>query len=563
MSGVAAGAPAAGDELVFLPLGGVGEIGMNLALYGYGPRDSRTWIAVDFGVAFAGPDLPGVDLIFPDIGYLEEERTNLAGILITHAHEDHFGALIDLWPRLRVPVYATAFTAGLLTAKLASEPGAEPIPITLVAAGSRFAVGPFAIEYVNVAHSIPEPNAVVIETPLGTVVHSGDWKLDDGPVVGYPTDAARLKALGAAGVLALVCDSTNAMRDGRSPSESEVARELVAIVAEAPGRVAFTTFASNVGRIRSVAAAAAAAGREVVVVGRAMRRVVDVATELGFLDGLPPFRDEDAFQHLPRQKVVALLTGSQGEPRAALARVVEDDHKTVALDRGDVVVFSSRAIPGNEVAINRIINGLTESGVRVITDRDRLVHVSGHPRRDELRELYAWLRPAVAIPVHGEPMHLAAHARLARELGVPAVLEIENGAVVRLAPAPPGKVDEIVAGRLYKDGTIVGGIDMVGVPERRRLAFSGHVGVALVMSGRGEVEQDPEVMLVGLPKLDRNGRPLAETVLAAVLGTVDSIPRPRRRDPELVREAVRRAVRAAVAEAWGKKPVCSIFVAVV
>ena len=551
------------DELVFVPLGGVGEIGMNLGLYGYGPPEHRTWIAVDFGVAFAGPDLPGVDLIFPDITYLEEERTNLVGILITHAHEDHFGALIDLWPRLRVPVFATAFTAGLLTAKLASEPGSELIPVNVVAAGSRFTVGPFQVEYVNVAHSIPEPNAVVIETPLGTVVHSGDWKLDDDPVIGHPTDAVRLKALGDAGVLALICDSTNAMRAGRSPSETEVARELIEIVGESAGRVAFTTFASNVGRIRSVAVAAASAGREVVVVGRAMRRVIDVAGELGYLDDLPPFRDEETYPHLPRGKVVALLTGSQGEPRAALARVVDDDHKTVTLDRGDVVVFSSRAIPGNEVAINRIMNGLTERGIRVITDRERLVHVSGHPRREELRQLYGWLRPAIAIPVHGEAMHLSAHARFARELGVPAVLEIENGAMVRLAPLPAAQVDEIAAGRIYKDGTIIGDIDMVGVPERRRLAFSGHIGVALVMNERGDVELDPEIVLTGLPKTERNGRPLEETVMTAVLGTLDSIPRPRRRDPEVVREAVRRSVRAVVAEAWGKKPVCTVFVAVV
>jgi ribonuclease J len=551
------------DELVFVPLGGVGEIGMNLGLYGYGPPEHRTWIAIDFGVAFAGPDLPGVDLIFPDITYLEEERTNLVGILITHAHEDHFGALIDLWPRLRVPVFATAFTAGLLTAKLASEPGSELIPVNVVAAGSRFAVGPFQVEYVNVAHSIPEPNAVVIETPLGTVVHSGDWKLDDDPVIGHPTDAVRLKALGDAGVLALICDSTNAMRAGRSPSETEVARELIEIVGESAGRVAFTTFASNVARIRSVAAAAASAGREVVVVGRAMRRVIEVAGELGYLDDLPPFRDEETYPHLPRGRVVALLTGSQGEPRAALARVVDDDHKTVTLDRGDVVVFSSRAIPGNEVAINRIMNGLTERGIRVITDRDRLVHVSGHPRREELRQLYGWLRPAIAIPVHGEAMHLSAHARFARELGVPVVLEIENGAMVRLAPAPVQQVDEIAAGRIYKDGTIIGDIDMVGVPERRRLAFSGHVGVALVMNERGDVELDPEIVLTGLPKTERNGRPLDETVMTAVLGTLDSIPRARRRDPEVVREAVRRSVRAVVAEAWGKKPVCTVFVAVV
>ncbi|KAB2863189.1 MAG: ribonuclease J, partial [Bauldia sp.] len=440
-------APKAGrEELVFLPLGGVGEIGMNLGLYGYGPPNGRAWVAVDFGIAFAGPDVPGVDIVYPDIAYLEEERANLEGILITHAHEDHFGALIDLWPRLRVPVFATAFTAGLLKAKLASEPGAETIPITVVAAGQRFTVGPFHVEYINVAHSIPEANALALHTPLGTVLHTGDWKLDDDPAVGEPTNAARLRALGDAGVLALVGDSTNAMRDGRSPGETEVTREIAEIIRTARGRVAFTSFSSNVGRIRSIALAAASCRRDVVVVGRAMRRVIDVATELGMLDGVPPFLDEEALPYLPREKIVALLTGSQGEPRAALARAAADEHKNVELAPGDIVVFSSRAIPGNEVAINRIINQFTMRGIRVITDRDRLVHVSGHPRRDELREMYRWVRPTIAVPVHGEAMHLAAHADLADEMGVKTVLAIENGTMIRLAPGPAEEIDDVAAG---------------------------------------------------------------------------------------------------------------------
>jgi ribonuclease J len=552
-----------GDELVFLPLGGVGEIGMNLGLYGYGPSNDRTWLAVDFGVAFAGADLPGADLIFPDISYLEEERSNLAGIVITHAHEDHFGALIDLWPRLRVPVYATAFTAGLLRAKLASEPGAQPVPITVVAPGKAFNVGPFGIEFINVAHSIPEPNALAIRTPLGVVVHSGDWKIDDAPVLGQPIDEARLRAIGEEGVLALVSDSTNAMREGRSPSEVEVAASLVRIVAEAKGRVAFTTFASNVGRIRSIAKAAAAAGREVIVVGRALTRALTVAGELGYLEGLPPFREEDTYGYLPRDKVVLLLTGSQGEPRAALARTAEDEHKNISFDRGDTVVFSSRAIPGNEVPINRIINALTRQGVRVITDRDALVHVSGHPRRDEMRALYGWVKPRIAVPVHGEAAHLAAHAELARSLGVPIVMTIENGTVLRLAPNPVERVDAIEAGRLYKDGRLIGTLDALGIAERRRLSFSGHVGVALVVNGRGDLEADPEVQLTGIPIKDRAERAFEETVMSAIHGTLDSLPRPRRRDPEVVRDAVRRAVRAAVAEEWGKKPVCTVFVSVV
>ena len=551
------------DELVFLPFGGVGEIGMNLALYGYGPRHNRTWIVVDFGVAFAHADLPGVDLVFPDIAWLEEHRTSIAGILITHAHEDHFGALIDLWPRLRLPVYATAFTAHLLAAKLASEPGSELVPINQVRAGDRVTLGPFEVEYINVAHSIPESNALAIRTPLGTVIHTGDWKLDDAPAVGAPTDAMRLMEIGTEGVLALICDSTNAVREGRSASEAEVARELTDIVRTAKGRVAFTTFASNVGRIKSIAAAAQAAGRQVVLSGRALRRSVDVATELGMLDWVAPFLDEEAFQHLPRERVVVILTGSQGEPRASLARVARGDHPRIELSAGDTLVFSARAIPGNEMEIIRIINALTARHVDVITDRDRLVHVSGHPRRGELTDMYAWTRPQIAVPVHGEPQHLAAHAELARELGVPTVIEALNGMVVRLAPDPAGQIGEVETGRLYKDGRIIGDFDSIGVAERRRLSFSGHVVVALTIDGKGETLADPELRLTGLPIRDAAGRPLEETVLNAVTGTLDSLPRPQRRDPDVVGEAVRRAVRAAVADAWGKKPVCTILVSVV
>ncbi|MEJ0096960.1 MAG: ribonuclease J [Bauldia sp.] len=551
------------DELVFLPLGGVGEIGMNLGLYGFGPRHDRTWLAVDFGVAFAHADLPGVDLVLPDISYLEEERTNLAGIVITHAHEDHYGALIDLWPRLRVPVYATAFTANLLAAKVLGEPGAQAVPVTVVKPGDRLPIGPFEVEYINVAHSIPESHALAIRTPLGTVLHTGDWKLDDTPTVGLPTDMARLKAIGDEGVLALVCDSTNAMREGRSASETEVERELAEIVRHAKGRVAFTTFASNVGRIKSIAVAARQANRNVVICGRALRRVIDVATELHMLDGLPPFLDEDAFHHLPRDKVVAILTGSQGEPRAALARVAADDHPRIELVEGDTVVFSARAIPGNDLEINAIVNALTTRGIRIVTDRDRLVHVSGHPRRGELTEMYNWIKPQIAIPVHGEPMHLAAHADLARELGVETVIIVKDGTVTRLAPSPARKVDEIDVGRLYKDGKVIGDLEQVGVAERRKLSFAGHVAVSIVIDRKGDQVADPDIALTGLPIKDGLGRPMEETVMNAIGGTLDSIPRPQRRDPDVLGEAIRRAVRGAVAEAWGKKPVCTVFVAVV
>ena len=470
-----------GDELLFLPLGGVGEIGMNLALYGYGPRHAPTWLAVDFGVSFAHADLPGVDLVFPDIAFIEARKTNLAGIVITHAHEDHFGALLDLWPRLGAPVYATAFTAGLLAAKRASEPGAPPVPVTLVKAGQRIEVGPFGVEYINVTHSIPESHALAIRTPLGTVLHSGDWKLDPNPAIGAPTDVDRLKAIGNEGVLALISDSTNAMREGRSPSEGEVARELIDIVKQATGRVAFTTFASNIGRVRSIALSAQAAGRDVVISGRALRRAIDVATELHMMDDMPPFLDEDAFQHLPREKVVAILTGSQGEPRASLAKVASGEHPRIHFVSGDILVYSAREIPGNELDVDKILNALTTLGVRIITDRDRLVHTSGHPRRDEMRELYSWIKPKIAIPVHGQPMHLAAHADLARAAGVETVLTVLNGKLVRLAPGTAEAVDTIEAGRLYKDGKIVGTFEEVAVAERRKLSFAGYVAVSIVI----------------------------------------------------------------------------------
>ncbi|WEK48787.1 MAG: ribonuclease J [Candidatus Kaistia colombiensis] len=554
---------AATDDFVFLPLGGVGEIGMNLALYGYGPSNRRRWIGVDFGVSFAGPDLPGVDLVLPDIRYMVEERDFIDAIIITHAHEDHFGALLDLWPRVRVPVYASAFTAGLLNAKRAAQPGAPEIPITIVAPGERVTIGEFEVEFIAVAHSILEPMALAIRTPLGTVVHTGDWKLDPEPVIGPQTDAARLAAIGDEGVLALVCDSTNAMRDGRSPSETEVGLSLTEIVKEATGRVAFTTFASNVGRIKSIALAAQAADRQVVVVGRALRRAIEVATELGYMEGLPPFLDEESYGYLPRSKVVAILTGSQGEPRAALARIAEDEHKFVGLSPGDTVVFSARPIPGNEKAIGNIINSLCDQGIVVITDRDRLVHVSGHPRRDELAEMYGWVRPEIAIPVHGEAMHLWAHAAFARDMGVKQVMLTENGNIVRLAPGPAEEIDDVPVGRLYKDGIIIADEDGVGVPERRKLGFAGHVAVSVVLDAKGGVAVDPEIALTGLPIQGVSGHPFEETVMTAVLGTIESIPRARRRDADLVREAIRRSVRASVRQAWGKKPLCTVFVAIV
>jgi ribonuclease J len=549
------------DQLVFAPLGGVGEIGMNLSIYGLGNERRRQWMVVDCGVSFASEEhLPGVDLMFPDIRYIVEERRSLAGIVITHAHEDHFGALFDLWPQLGVPVYATPFTAALIEAKKASEPGAPDIAVKVVPLGSRFKVGPFDIELVSMSHSIPESNALIIRTPLGNVLHTGDWKLDPGPGVGLPTDQDKLRALGEEGVLAVVGDSTNAVRDGRSPSEADVAKTLAELIAAAPARVAVTTFASNVARLRAVAEGARACGREVVVVGRAMERVVQVARETGYLDGIQDFRGPDVYGYLPPDKVVALCTGSQGEPRAALARIANDDHPDITLARGDQVIFSSRTIPGNEKAVSSVINGLIDQGVKVITDRTHLVHVSGHPRIGEVEELLGWVKPQILIPVHGEALHLSEHAAIGRRLAIPDVISCRNGDMVQLAPGAPGVIDEVPHGRVYKDGVVLVGADSRTIADRRRLSFVGLVTVALALTEKGALAADPEVELFGIPEQGKDGAGLADVALEAVHDTFESLPKPRRRDPDGVAEAVRRGVRSAIAQQWGKKPVCHVHI---
>jgi ribonuclease J len=549
------------DELTFAPLGGVGEIGMNLSIYGLGNRHQRSWLAVDLGVSFGDEEhLPGIDLIMPDITFLEKERKNLMGIVLTHAHEDHFGAIIDLWPKLQCRIYATQFSAALLQAKLEAEYNPPKIPITIVPSGGRIDLGPFNVEFIPVAHSIPESHALAIHTDVGTVLHTGDWKIDPTPILGPPTDEKRLRELGDAGVLALIGDSTNAVREGRSPSEAEVAIIIAGLVNSAKGRVAVTTFASNVSRVKAVADAAKAAGREVVVVGRAMERVAQVARECGYLDGVPNFRGMDLYGHFPADKVLALCTGSQGEPRAALARIANNDHPAVTLNKGDTVIFSSRTIPGNEKAVGGIINGLVTQGVEVITDRTHLVHVSGHPRRDELRDIISWVRPQILIPVHGEPLHLSEHARLARSAGVPKVITCRNGDLVKLGPGDPGIIDQLPAGRLYKDGRILEDAKSRAVAERRKMAFAGCVFVAVAMTEKGELADDPEVDLIGIPEKNAQGEEIDEIVFDTVVSTIEGLPRARKRDPDALAESVRRAVRSAVSEQWGKKPLCFVHV---
>lgn len=550
-------------ELVFLPLGGVGEIGMNLYLYGYGAEFSRKWLIVDLGIAFPSEKEPGVDVILPDIRFLEEEQKNIVGIVLTHTHEDHFGAIADLWARLEVPIYATPFASGLIKAKTEEYDLGGDVDLRTVMPQSRFDVGPFNIELVNMAHSIPEANGLVIRTELGTIFHSGDWKLDQEPNVGFPTDEKRLQELGDEGIDVLICDSTNALSEGYSGSEASVSKVLTEVIGKAENRVAVTTFASNVARVKSIADAAKAADRHVCVVGRALHRTIQVAKETGHLDESIEFLTEEDYGYFPRDKVVAICTGSQGETRAAMARIAEEQHPTVSLARGDMVIFSSKTIPGNETHVGRVQNFLSAQGIDIVTDSDAAVHVSGHPNREELKTLYKWLRPKAMMPMHGEEMHINVHQKLAQDMGIEDTLIARNGDMARLLPGKLELVDEVPAGRLYRDGDLIITEDDPSIRERRKLSFNGIVAVSLVLGRKGDIVADPDVRLVGLPLEDENGNALEDILLDEVTGVLKSIPKSRRRDFDLVEEATRRGVRAAVNRVWGKKPICEVMVAVV
>jgi ribonuclease J len=552
-------------EFLFLPLGGVGEIGMNLYLYGIGSGAEREWLMVDCGVTFPDEREPGVDLVLPDIGFIAEERQNLAGILLTHAHEDHFGALVDLWPALRAPVFATRFTIEMLKSKLLEVDWRAEVPLHVVEPGSRFRIGPFDVDLISMSHSIPETNAILFRHAGGSVLHTSDWKLDPQPGAGPATDQAKLAALGAAGgVDVMICDSTNVMLEGVTGSEADVETALKRVIARAKRRVAVTTFASNAARLLAIARAANASGRHLVLAGRAMHRVIDAARESGLWPEGIEVLSEDDFGYLPEEKVVLLCTGSQGETRAALARIAEDAHPRITLNRGDLVIFSSRTIPGNENAVLRIQNNLADRGVEILTpDAEHPVHTSGHPRRGELAALYDWVRPRALIPVHGEPRHLEEHVRFAASRGIQALSGVRNGKLVRLLPGPPQIVDDAPAGRLYRDGFLIVPAEDGPVHERRKLSFAGIVTVSLVLRRDGSLAAEPQSMAIGLPHEDADGQPMSEIIATAIDGAISSIPKPRRKDIALVQDAVRKSVRAAVNAAWGKKTACSVLINII
>ncbi len=541
------------EDLVFLPLGGAGEIGMNLNLYGHDGK----WLMVDLGITFGDDSTPGVEVIMPDPSFIVERKKDIAGLVLTHAHEDHLGAVHWLWPQLECPIYATPFTASVLRRKLAEVGLEKAARITEVPMSGQFDVGPFGIELITLTHSIPEPNAVVIRTRAGTVLHTGDWKLDPDPVVGPSTDEAALMRVGDEGVLAMVCDSTNVLVPGTSGSEADVRDNLIELVGTIENRVAVASFASNVARLDSVCRAAQANGRRVALVGRSMKRIVEAAQENGYLKGLPAFIADSEVNYLPRNEVLLLCTGSQGEPRSALARIADDDHPEVTLDAGDTVIFSSREIPGNERSIGRLLNKLASLGIDVVTARDKHVHVSGHPARDELIQMYQWTRPKIAVPVHGEARHLIAHAELARECQVPEPVGARNGYVVRLAPGRATVVDEVSHGRIAVDGNRLIPMESSALRDRRRAAWNGSAVVTVVVDQDGRVKGTPMVAVNGV--FDQDVEPeIAHEVEDAVLAAVEDLPKARARDDAQAREAARLAVRRSIRALCGKKPMIDV-----
>ena len=489
------------DELVFLPLGGSGEIGMNLNLFGFGPPHNRKWIIVDIGVSFGDLRTPGVEIIMPDTEYIEEYAEDVLAIVLTHAHEDHMGALARLWPRLKCPVYATPFTMYLVKDRLAETGLLGEVELHEMPLKSRFELGPFDLEYVTLTHSIPEPNGLAIRTPAGLVLHTGDWKIDEDPQIGEPTDVSRLNELRDEGVLAMICDSTNAMTPGRAGSESGVRTELSRLIANRKGKgIAVAAFASNVARLESIMMAAQDNDRVVCLVGRSMHRMVGAARSVGLLSGIKAFVDEEEAEAIPKGNVLYLCTGSQGEPRAALSRISKGERRHISLGEGDVVIFSSKIIPGNGKQIFALQNRLAGEGVEIITEKDRDIHVSGHPYKDELKQMYSWVKPKISIPVHGERRHLMEHAKLAIGEGVPHAHAPSNGEMIKLSPDGPEIVDIVPSGRLHEDGHVIVKDSDNGLRQRRRMAYAGHISISLVYNSKGRLVSGPDPRISGFPE---------------------------------------------------------------
>ncbi len=546
-------------ELLFVPLGGAEEIGMNFNLYGYGAPDDHDWIIIDLGITFGDDSTPSIEVILPDPTFIEERLDKLAGIILTHGHEDHLGAVPYLWDRLGCPVYATPFTAALLCSKLEMDELARDIEIIEMPLSGKFDVGPFSIELITLTHSMPEPNAVVVRSPLGTIFHTGDWKFDPDPVVGEAADLDALKALGEEGILAAIGDSTNVFIAGSSGSEASILENLSELIGKCEGRVAVACFASNVARLKTIYQAATANGRAVSLVGRSLWRINAAARKVGYLDDLPPFLEAEDTEDLPKDQILYICTGSQGEPRAALSRIATQDHRNVELGEGDTIIFSSRVIPGNELSIGRLQNQLVQNGVEVIADENGNVHVSGHPAEDELVEMYQYVRPQIVVPVHGEPRHLKRHAEIAKNCQVPQTILVNNGSVVKLAPGQAKVVNEVQAGRLALDGPRIVPLESQVIKDRTRILYNGTAVLTLVLDDSGNMVGKPQLTTHGL--IDDQETPyVLEKIFEDVEDVLIDMSDADIMDDVKVNEAARIAVRRNFRDSHRKRPLTTVHV---
>ena len=548
------------EELLFCPLGGSGEIGGNMNLYAYGKQDDQKWIIVDMGVSFADESVPGIDLIMPDAGFIIEKKDDLLGIVLTHAHEDHIGAVAHIWPSLKCKIYATPFTAALILEKFKEKkidisPFLEIVPLN-----SKIKLESFEIDFVTLTHSILEPNGLSIKTPLGTVLHTGDWKIDPNPLIGSQIDEEKLKSIGNAGVSAMICDSTNIFSPGRAGSESEVRDSLLRIIEIKTNRILITSFASNVARMESVFYCAKKTGRNICLVGRSMQRIYKAARKCGYLKGLiEPLEPRDA-KKVAKDKILYLATGSQGEPMGAMTRIINGIHPDVYLESGDCVIFSSKIIPGNEKKLYQLQNLIVKNKMEMISEENAFVHVSGHPNRDDLKDMYKWVKPQCVIPVHGEHRHMSEHVLFAKEMQVPKTLLIENGDIIKILPGKqPEIVDKAPSGKVYLDGTINVDTDSKSIKDRKNLSANGYLEITLIVSHNGIIKK-PIISYKGIPEKNEDDTFIFD-MEDEIMNICRTFSMENKKQQQNLIETLKQSCRRIVREKTGKKPFTNINIA--
>jgi ribonuclease J len=548
------------EELIFCPLGGSGEIGMNMNLYAYGKEDNQKWIIVDMGVTFADDTIPGVDLIMPDPGFIIDKKDDLLGIVLTHAHEDHIGAVAHIWPELKCKLYATPFTAALLTEKFKEKKIDISSFLKIVPLNSQIKLGAFEIDFVTLTHSILEPNGLSIKTPLGTILHTGDWKIDPNPLIGNKIDEEKLKKIGNSGVSAMICDSTNIFNPGRAGSESDVRDSLLRIMESKTKRILVTSFASNVARMESIFYCAKNTGRSICLVGRSMHRIYKAAKKCGYLKGLiEPLEPRDA-KKVSKNKILYLATGSQGEPMGAMNRIVNGSHPDVFLEKGDCVIFSSKIIPGNEKKLYNLQNQIVKNNIEIISEENAFVHVSGHPNRDDLKDMYKWVKPESIIPVHGEHRHMQEHVSFAKEMQIPKTLLIENGDIIKLLPGDaPTIIDKAPSGRVYLDGSINVEIDSQSIKDRKNLSINGYLEITLLVSNNGKIKK-PIISFRGIPE-NLNNEPFIFDMEDEIFNICKTFSLESKNQQKNLIETIKQNCRRIVREKTGKKPFTNINIA--